>query len=477
MSLLKDLIVAITSKPYQAFPLFAVGLVECGCGTQFCIHALDDDVISFQVGLGACGDELVCHGDMTPIFSGTNTSSGATIADVSKEFIEGTDCGEIQVGAGCSYKVRNITTGTYAYVTVVVNATTLTVSAAIFTAINQLYEIYPWHADDWTFNGTNAQQSVSTADITQCNIGLVDNRFYVMSYDVVTTAAVTMEAELGGDSNIKNTSPDAIPAGTYQVGIEPQVFSDDDVALNFGDVITLDNVSVKQYSTVGIRIKDCDGNILLDDSTNSHGWITYKSGFFDTLADARAQVDIDWPETGLGLGCFQICLYDLCSSYAPGFEPCILESYSLSVIDDASEPSCGLKIEWTNNEDFEIENGDYLDYPQYPSAQYTQRLRTDGSLRFVQPVNDDHTIDTQSDGLREVVHSALHETYELQLRAIPAPIHQALFAGLRHDVFSVNDVLYVWADGEYQIKWQRTADIASVVVKLIPQYSKGENVA
>lgn len=468
---------AITAKPYQAFPMFLPGLVNCGCGTASCIHVLDDDVISFQVGLGACGAELVCHGDMTYLYRGTNTSSGTDLQDATKNFGSDAECGGVQVGATCGFVVRNVTLGTYAYVTVEVSPTQLTVSSAIFTAINQVYEIYPWHGTSWTFNNTNAQQAAGTFNITQCEMGLTNNRYYVMSYDVVSTSAVTMEALLGGDSNIKNTAPDSIPVGTYQVGIEPQVFSDDNVALNFGDVITLDNVSVIQYSSVGIRIKDCDGNVLLDDSTNSHGWITYKSGFFDTLADARAQIDIDWTETGLGLGCFQICLYDLCSSYAPGFEPCVLESYSLSIIDNLEEPSCGLKIEWTNNEDFEIENGDYLDYPQYPSVGYTQRLRTDGSLRFAGYVNDDHTLDTQSDGLREVVHSSLHKTFELQLAPLPEPLHEALAAGLRHDVFSVNDVLYVWADGEYQPKWDRKADIASVVVKLIPQYSKGENVA
>lgn len=468
---------AITSKPYQAFPLFAVGVVNCGCGTASCIHALDDDVISFQVGLGACGEELVCHGDMTYLYRGTNTSSGTDLQDATKNFGADAECGGVQVGATCGFVVRNVTLGTYTYVTVVVSPTQLTLNAGIFTAINQTYEIYPWHGTSWAFNNTNAQQAAGTFDIRQCDLGLIDNRFYVMSYEVVTTSAVTMEATLGGDSNIKNTAPDSITPGTYLVGMEPQVWADDNVELNFGDVITLDNVSVKQYSTVGIRIKDCDGNVLLDDSTNSHGWITYKSGFYDTIADARAQVDIDWTETGLGLGCFQICLYDLCSDYAPGFEPCILESYSLSIIDNTEEPSCGLKIEWTNNEDFEIENGDYLDYPQYPSAQYTQRLRTDGSLRFAGYVNDDHTLDTQSDGLREVVHSSLHKTFELQLAPLPEPLHAALAAGLRHDVFSVNDVLYVWADGEYQPKWDRKADIASVVVKLIPQYSKGENVA
>ena len=147
------------------------------------------------------------------------------------------------------------------------------------------------------------------------------------------------------------------------------------------------------------------------------------------------------------------------------------------MIDDRSNPECGLKIEWTNNEDFELENGDYIDYPQSPSAQYIQRLRLNGNVRFAGYINDDHTLDGQTDGLREVVHSLLHKQYELQLPPLPESIHDALAAGLRHDVFSVNDVLYVWADGEYTPSWKKTYDMAPVVVKLIPKYSKGENVA
>lgn len=481
MSLLKALVMAIAAKPYQAFPLFAAGLIECGCGNEYCPTALDDDVISFQVGLTPCSEpcqNLIELGGMTPLAIGTNTSVGTGLVDATKNFVT---LG-VQTGVTCGYVVRNTTTATYSWVSVVVTPTTLTVNAAIFTAIGQGYEIYPFQVPNTntTFNGTVCNLSAGPF-LRQCNIGLTDGKYYVGQYDIITPAATTDQMTLGGDTHSSGAAASPfMAAGTRRYGFAPQVWSDDDwrLLLGAGATTAIDNVQVCMYSTIGIRIRDCEGNVVLDDQNNNHGWVTYQEGYLAADTDPRAQVDIDWTTTGLGTGCFQICLYDVCTNYyAAGFEPCTLESHSFNVIDDRSNPECGLKIEWTNNEDFELENGDYIDYPQYPSAQYIQRLRLNGNVRFAGYINDDHTLDGQTDGLREVVHSLLHKQYELQLPPLPESIHDALAAGLRHDVFSVNDVLYVWADGEYTPSWKKTYDMAPVVVKLIPKYSKGENVA
>lgn len=492
---LKDLVMAIVAKPYQAFPLFAPGVVNCGCsGVDPCLHFLTTDTLSFQVGLTAGGDACNCstqdwveRGDMSPLLTGFTSTSGATLTDLSKDF----SAAGVQAGSSCGYIVKNTTLGTYSYVTVVVTASELTLNAAIFTAVGQAYEIYPWSdgaSGSWTFQSGTARASV-TNPLRQCNLripscspsfqDLLDNRYYVLSMDVEQLAAVQIVATMGGQvQSITNT--DGIPVGTVMLGYEPQFWTNQNLTITFLGVLELDNVSLKAHSTIGIRIYDCDGVEVLEDSTNAHGWVTYATG---SIESPRAQVDIIWSETGLEDGCYQVCLYDLCGDT----DGCILESYSVKLTStgynynyNEDSDACELKIEWTNHDDFEIEQGDFLNYPEYPGVagyqSYVQLLRTFGKVRFTGFVAGDYTLNQESDGLREVVHYEGHETYELQIESLPEPLHRALAKGLAHDSFVVDGVQYVWADGEYQPAWKKSTDSASVVVRLIKQYSKGENI-
>ncbi len=175
-------------------------------------------------------------------------------------------------------------------------------------------------------------------------------------------------------------------------------------------------------------------------------------------------------------GCFQICIYDLCDPSSPGTQPCSLESYSINV---QAVPNCKLNITWTNNEDFEIENNDYLDYPIYPGypgfINYTQQLRTNGKLRYLGFRNDSHVIDKDTLGQREITHSEGYEEFELQIQSLSEPLHRALAKGLRHDVFSVNGDNYVWLDAEYSPNYSKSNDYPSIVIRIVPEFSKGEN--
>lgn len=490
---------AVVTKPYQAFPLFDPGTVECGCSSvAACLNFLSTDTISFQVGLTASDDcncdglDWAQFGNMSPIASGTNTSTGTALVDATKNFIT---LG-IQAGGTCAYRVKNTTLGTYGGVSVVVNATTLTIGSSLFTATNQTYQIFPWYGGSaWTFTGGTATNVTDTTPLTQCDVripscepdfqNLLDNRMYVLAFDVVSTNSVVAILTLGGEAhtinNPDNPGVDNLSVGTHTIGFAPQFWSTQNLSLEFGFQIELDNVSLYAYSTIGIKILDCDGNTVLQDTTNAHGWITYKDGEFFSEFDARAQVSIYWPSTGLEDGCYQVCIYDLCDVTAA----CVLESYSIYVSStgynyNEDRDACELELTWTNYDDFELEQGDYLNYPEYPGypgyQTFTQLLRTRGKVRFTGFVSDDFTLNTESDGLREIIHYEGHETYELQIELLPEPIHRALCKGLGHDVFNIDDVAYIWMDGEYQPQWKKSTDFAPVTVRVIKQYSKGENV-
>ena len=163
---------------------------------------------------------------MTPLAIGTNTSVGTGLVDATKNFVT---LG-VQTGVTCGYVVRNTTTATYSWVSVVVTPTTLTVNAAIFTAIGQGYEIYPFQVPNTntTFNGTVCNLSAGPF-LRQCNIGLTDGKYYVGQYDIITPAATTDQMTLGGDTHSSGAAASPfMAAGTRRYGFAPQARSDDD---------------------------------------------------------------------------------------------------------------------------------------------------------------------------------------------------------------------------------------------------------
>ncbi len=287
-------------------------------------------VISFDVELTQCEGvgSLVELGNMTPLTLGVNTASGATLTDGSQNFV----ALGVQAGVGCGYAVRNVTQGTFTYVTVV-TATTLTLNAAIFIAVNESYEIYTWRTEEYTFDGFVASglNPLGGLAITQCEIGLADNMYYVAEYEILATNATNTQMNLGGQNLV--TGAPGVTIGHHKIAFNPQVWTNDNINYNnLGQTETLDNIEVYLYSTVGIKIFACGDFVtpLLDDSTNSNGWVTYFTGHVNSANDIRAQIDIPWPETGLGPGCYLICVYDLCPLLPIGTQ-CSLAFFTVNI--------------------------------------------------------------------------------------------------------------------------------------------------
>lgn len=135
-------------------------------------------------------------------------------------------------------------------------------------------------------------------------------------------------------------------------------------------------------------------------------------------------------------------------------------------LDVADSCDCGLKIEWSNDND-----AFGFNYSGFP---FTQTLRVPGVKWFSRfpGANNQYTGST---GITTIVSADSHEIERVRLDELPRSVHKALRLGLKCRDFKINGVNYVALPEEYEPDWDQFRKTATVQFEVRKSVEDNEN--
>lgn len=164
---------------------------------------------------------------------------------------------------------------------------------------------------DWDIpSGSAINSGGGTAPISQ-DIGLLDDTLYRTIFTVVALAGGNLQVRFGG--SVVFTVFLAGGAATYTFFHLTGTLANQEISFTTsggGVTAEIDNVGVKEMSTIGFRIKDQAGNVDYEeyDGTSVSYPITTSSSN-TIVTNPIAMIQIDWTQVVVG-DCYTICIID-----------------------------------------------------------------------------------------------------------------------------------------------------------------------
>lgn len=315
---------------------------------------------------------------------------------------------------------------------------------------------------NWAYDGVNDEADASGATAgneLQQNGILTSGKYYLMSFQVKNYVSGTLLSPLG----------DVMANGTYYGAF---IASGADLMFDPNNTFTgsIDNVSVKELTFPGIRIIDCETDVVVyDDYDNSDGMATFwqPQPSTQSVTKGRVMFTIDWDVAALSVltkpGCYKICLTAISDQVG-----CTLESQCICLATD--HPGTVL-ITASNDENFDLGGGQYLDYTTPTFTNFQLSLRVEAHFRAPH-WEEDYENFQYSDFARQTVKFSSVEVLEFNTEELPVSQHRALAAMVGHDTFTIDAVSYHKFGAGLNPDWPKGTDMTGFTIEVVED-SKG----
>lgn len=320
---------------------------------------------------------------------------------------------------------------------------------------------------NWAYDGTadEADATGATTGILHQDGILTAGEYYIMSFEVKNYISGVINSPIG-DADANGTYSGVFIAGSNNLNFEPNnVFTG-----------SIDNVSVKELTFLGWRILDCEtGEMVLEDYDNSDGLITFLETDYNPGGDpptglssvGRALVKFDWDAAPLNTlplpGCYKICLVKQNDQLG-----CELESQCICLATD--HPGTVL-ITASNDENFDLGGGEYLDYITPGWTTFVLSMRVEARL-WHPHWEEDYENYQFSDFARKTVKFSSVEVSDFVTEELPLSQLRALAAMVGHDTLEIDGVRYHKFGSGIDPEWSKGTEHASFAIQVVAD-SKG----
>lgn len=138
----------------------------------------------------------------------------------------------------------------------------------------------------------------------------------------------------------------------------------------------------------------------------------------------------------------------------------------------ANNFDCDIKLTYTNDDDFLLPNGQYLNYTNFT---YTQTLRLKKSKLWHSKYDETAVDEVDSDGERNRPYYDSVKVQRLGLYEIPESVHDAFAIAWGHSDTFINGIRYTRFDTGYDPQWRNSSDNSEIEIDVVADFERNTN--